>query len=121
MMSECRICGTALHPGARNENGPVEIGFGEPADRLDFATDFLDSPNAEVHTFDRCRWAQALHKLGTAEKRAEALLQALKAARDASRDRQAFVAQGPRAWIRVEMLLDEALAGDDAAQKGGGK
>jgi hypothetical protein len=42
---------------------PVEICFGREADSEDYPTDFMDSPNAEVHTHDRCRWQQALNQL----------------------------------------------------------
>ena len=47
----------------------------------------------------------------------EGLLDALEEVRDLSRDRAAFVAQGPRAWAKAEAVIDRALSAFDIAAK----
>ncbi len=60
---KCEHCGTTLHMGSdKMPPVPVEVGFGVEADGTRFPTDYMDSPNAEVHTLDRCRWQQALNE-----------------------------------------------------------
>lgn len=44
----------------------------------------------------------------------------IEAALEVSRDRQAFMMQGPRGWARAEQVLQRGLAALDAATKGGG-
>jgi hypothetical protein len=65
----CQLCGTDLQMG--NDEMPpvpVEVAFGTKIDRWRFPTDYMDSPNAEVHTLDRCRWQSALNKVHALEK-----------------------------------------------------
>lgn len=60
---KCENCGTMLHMGSEKMPPvPVEISFGTKADSARYPTDYMDSPNAEVHTLDRCRWQQAENK-----------------------------------------------------------
>lgn len=66
---KCEGCGTALHMGSdKMPPIPIEVSFGTEMDAARFPTDYMDSPNAEVHTLDRCRWQQALNKVHALEK-----------------------------------------------------
>src|SRR5271166_3617524 len=61
---KCEHCETMLHMGSEKMPPvPVEVPFGTEIDSTRFPTDYMDSPNAEVHTLDRCRWQQALTRV----------------------------------------------------------
>jgi len=67
--TKCEHCGTMLHMGEEvMPPVPIEVSFGTEMDAARFPTDYMDSPNAEVHTLDRCRWQQALNKVHALEK-----------------------------------------------------